>query len=102
MSVQVWIQTFWNSDSVPERFFWKGEFRKKVSRRQKKNMKNYPACKGKELKSFQVEYWEVQKQGTYRQELQHIGDLDMRKDTLRDLLVEFQQRRFKVRDNGHS
>ena len=44
MSVLIWIQTVWHSDSVPGRFFEKVHFEKKVSRRQQKQ-ENYPACK---------------------------------------------------------
>ena len=39
MSVLIWIQTFWHSDSVPERFLKKKAILKKVSRRQHKHEK---------------------------------------------------------------
>ena len=40
MSVLIWIQTVWHSDSVPERFFWGKLILKKVSRQQQKHEKS--------------------------------------------------------------
>ena len=42
MSVLIWIQTVWHSDSVPERIFWKSQFWKNSA--DDNWMKNYPAC----------------------------------------------------------
>ena len=44
MSVLSWIQTVWQSDSVPERIIWKVNFKKK-SADDNKSMKHYHACK---------------------------------------------------------
>ena len=44
MSGLIWIQTVWHSDGIPERFFVKVNFLKKIHRQQK-SMQNYPACK---------------------------------------------------------
>ena len=44
MSVLIWIQTVWHSDSCSRKiFFEKVNFEKRADG--KKNMKNYPACK---------------------------------------------------------
>ena len=43
LSVLIWIQTVWHSDSVPESFLEKWIFQKETYRRQKS--KHYQACK---------------------------------------------------------
>ena len=43
MSVLIWIETVWHSDSVIKRTFWKCLFWKKLV--DKKSIKNYHACK---------------------------------------------------------
>ena len=46
MSVLIWVQTVWNSDSVPARIFEKVNILKRSEdNRCVKNVKNYPACK---------------------------------------------------------